>query len=72
MAQPVIEWDRRVLKRVERKIVSVLRCNTAEFQTASGSNVSTKIVIREFYEMGFHRTLASDHHAQCQALAEML
>ena len=39
------ERDRRVLKRIAL---------TAEFQTASGSNISTITVLRELHEMGLH------------------
>jgi transposase len=52
------ELDRRVLKHVERN-KSVLGCNTTEFQTASGSNVSTRTFRRELHEMGFHGRAAA-------------
>ena len=49
------ERDRLVLKHVARKnrLSSVVTLTT-EFQTASGSNVSTITVCRELHEMGFH------------------
>ena len=43
------EWERRVLKQVAR-----LKTLSTEFQTASGSNVSTRTGGREHREMGFH------------------
>ena len=50
------EWDRRVLKRVVHKNLSTnlssVATLTTEFQTASGSNVSTTTVRWEFNEMG--------------------
>ena len=42
------ERDRRVLKHVKKEI------HSTEFQTAFGSNISTRTVRRELYEMGFH------------------
>ena len=40
---------------------TVLGCNTHyEFQTASGSNVSTRTVRRELHEMGLHGRAAAD------------
>uniref|UniRef100_UPI00358F9E42 uncharacterized protein isoform X2 n=1 Tax=Myxine glutinosa TaxID=7769 RepID=UPI00358F9E42 len=54
------ERDRRVLKRVSRKNrLSTVATLTTEFQTASGSNVSTKTVRRELHEMGFHGRAAA-------------
>ena len=67
MAQPqsgrphkLTEGDRRVLKHVARKNrLSSVATLTAEFQTASGSNVSTRTVHLEFHEMGFHGQAAT-------------
>ena len=49
------ERDRRVLKCAARKnrLSSVAKLTT-EFQTASGSNVSTRTVCGKRHEMGFH------------------
>ena len=67
MAQPrsgrphkLTEWDHRVLKRVTHKnCLSLVATLTTEFQTASGSNVSTRTVCRELHEMGFHGRAAA-------------
>jgi hypothetical protein len=49
------EWDSRVLKRIARKNrLSSVATLTTEFQTASGSNISTITVRRKLHEMGFH------------------
>ena len=49
------QQDSRVLKRVAReKRLPLVASLTTEFQTASGSNVSTCTVRRELHEMGFH------------------
>ena len=54
------EQDRRVLKRVARKNhLSSVATLTTKFQTASGSNVSTRTVRRELHEMGFHGRAAT-------------
>eukprot|EP00063_Salmo_salar_P074056 XP_014048891.1 PREDICTED: transcription activator BRG1-like [Salmo salar] len=48
----------RVLRRVASKNhLSSIPTLTTEFQTASGSNVSTRTVRRELHEMGFHGRL---------------
>ena len=47
------EQDRRVLKRIKCVCPKVATLTT-KFQTASGSNVSTRTVRRELHEMGFH------------------
>ena len=49
------ERDRRVLKYC----LSSVKTLTTEFQTASGSNVSTRTVRRELHEMGFHGRAAT-------------
>ena len=62
MAQPrsggphkLTERDCRVMKSVTRKNhLSSVATLTTEFQTASGSNVSTITVRLELHEMGFH------------------
>ncbi|XP_076324347.1 uncharacterized protein LOC143232607 [Tachypleus tridentatus] len=49
------ERDRRVLKRVARKNrLPTIATLTTEFQTASGNNVSIRIILQELHEMGFH------------------
>ena len=54
------EWDRIVLMRIGFKnSLSSVKTLTAEFQTASGSNVSTRTVRRELHEMGFHGRAAA-------------
>uniref|UniRef100_A0A674AWU3 RAS guanyl releasing protein 1 n=1 Tax=Salmo trutta TaxID=8032 RepID=A0A674AWU3_SALTR len=54
------ERDRRVLKCIVRKNRLFLFATlTTEFQTASGSNVSTITVCRELHEMGFLGRAAS-------------
>ena len=54
------ERGRRVLKCVARKNrQSSLATLTAEFQTASGGNISTKTVPLELHEMGFHGRAAT-------------
>ena len=54
------ERDRRVLKRVAWKNrLSSVATLTTEFQTDSGSNVSTSTVRRELHEMGFHGRAAT-------------
>ena len=67
MAQPrsgrphkFTEQYRRVLKCVAciNRLSSVATL-TPEFQTASGSNVSTRTVRRELHEIGFHGRAAS-------------
>ena len=51
----LIEWDRHVLKRKERKnCLSSVATLTTKFQTASGSNANTITVRRELHDMGFH------------------
>ncbi|KAK6299391.1 hypothetical protein J4Q44_G00309010 [Coregonus suidteri] len=56
----VTERDRRVLKRVARKNrLSSVATLTTEFQTTSGSNVSTITVSRALHEMGFHGRAAT-------------
>jgi hypothetical protein len=66
------ERDNRVLKHVARKNnLSSVATLTTEFQTASGSNVSTRTVRRELYEMSFHGQAATHkpnitmHNAKC-------
>jgi transposase len=67
MAQPrsgrphkLTEQDRRELKRVARKnSLSSVGTLTIEFQTASGSNISTTTVCRELHEMAFHGRAAT-------------
>ncbi|KAM9473079.1 transcription activator BRG1-like [Salvelinus alpinus] len=50
----------RVLRRVASKNhLSSVPTLTTEFQTASGSNVSTRTVRRELHEMGFHGRAAA-------------
>ncbi|XP_045577251.1 transcription activator BRG1 [Salmo salar] len=50
----------RVLRRVASKNrLSSVATLTTEFQTASGSNVSTRTVRRELHEMGFHGRAAT-------------
>ena len=80
MAQPqsgrthkLTEWDRRVLKLVAcTNRLSSITTLTTEFQTASGSNVSTITVCRELLEMGFHGRAAAHkpkitmHNAKCR------
>ena len=54
------EWARRVLKRVARKNrLSPVATLRMEFQSASGSNISTKTVRWELHEMGFHGRTAA-------------
>ncbi|XP_064876722.1 protein RCC2 homolog [Oncorhynchus nerka] len=54
------ELDRRVLKHVARtNRPSSVATLTTEFQTASGSKVSTRTVRRELREMGFHGRAAA-------------
>ena len=54
------EWDPRVMKCVEHKNhLSSVATLTAEFQTASGSNVSTITVCQELHEMGFYGRAAA-------------
>ena len=49
-----------MLKRVECKDnLSLVATLTTEFQTASGRNVTTGTVRREFNEMGFHGRAAT-------------
>jgi hypothetical protein len=49
-----------VLKRVACKDhLSLVATLTTEFQTVSGSNVTTGTVRREFHEMGFHGRAAT-------------
>jgi hypothetical protein len=49
-----------MLKRIERKNrLSSVATLTTEFQTLSGSNVSTRTVRRELHEMGFHGQAAT-------------
>ena len=48
------EWDRRVLTRIATL--------TTEFQTASGSNVSTRTVSWGLHEKGFHGRAAAQTH----------
>ena len=49
------DLDRRVLKCIARKNnLSSAAIPTTEFQTTSGSNISTLAVRRELREMGFH------------------
>uniref|UniRef100_A0A673XUI6 Transposase Tc1-like domain-containing protein n=1 Tax=Salmo trutta TaxID=8032 RepID=A0A673XUI6_SALTR len=58
--QKLTERDRQVLKRIVRKNhLSSVATQTTEFQTASGSNVSTIIVSRELHKMGFHGRAAT-------------
>uniref|UniRef100_A0A8C7EZX8 Multiple C2 and transmembrane domain containing 1 n=1 Tax=Oncorhynchus kisutch TaxID=8019 RepID=A0A8C7EZX8_ONCKI len=54
------EWDRLVLQHVvcKNSLSSVVTL-TAEFQTASGSNVSTRTVRWKLHEMGFHGRTAA-------------
>ena len=55
MTHKLTERDRRGLKRVARKNrLSSVATLTTEFQTASGSNFSTRTVHRELHEIGFH------------------
>ena len=62
MAQPqsgkphkLKERDRQVMKRITLKNnLSLVATLTTEFQTASGSNVSTIAVRQKLHEMGFH------------------
>ena len=55
------EQDSRVLKRITRKNhLSSVATLTTEIQTASGSNVSTRTVLRVLNEMGFHGRAAAD------------
>ena len=66
------EQERRVLKSGARKnCLPSVATLTTEFQTYSGSNVSTSTVRRELQEMGFYgrAAQADDHHVQCQASA---
>ena len=52
-----------MLKRVARKNhLSSVATLTTEFQTASGSNVSTLTVCLKLHEMGFHGRAASHKH----------
>ena len=54
------ERDHRMLKLVARKNhLSSVATLTTEFQTASGSNVSTITVCRELCEMGFRDRAAA-------------
>uniref|UniRef100_A0A8K9UBV3 Transposase Tc1-like domain-containing protein n=1 Tax=Oncorhynchus mykiss TaxID=8022 RepID=A0A8K9UBV3_ONCMY len=54
------EQDRQLLKCVLHKNhLSSVTTLTTEYQTASGSNVSTKTVRRELHEMGFHGRAAT-------------
>ena len=54
------ERDSRVLKRIARKNrLSSVASHTTEFQTDSGSNVSTSAVSQELREMGFHGQAAA-------------
>ena len=49
------EQDRRGLKRVVSKNhLSSVATLATDFQTAFGSNISTRTVRRELHEMGFH------------------
>ena len=48
-----------MLKR-NKNDLSSFATRTTEFQTASGSNVSTKTVNQELREMGFHGRAAAD------------
>jgi hypothetical protein len=67
MAQPrtgrphkLTEWDRRVLKLITLKnCLSLVATRPTDFQTASGSNVSTITVRQELNEMGFHGRAAA-------------
>ena len=48
------ERDHRVMKRVVSKNrLSSVAIFTTEFRTASGSNVNTRTVRRELYDIGF-------------------
>ena len=59
----ITEWDRRMLKLIARKnSLSLVATFTSEFQTASGSNVSTISVSWELHEMGFHGRAAAHKH----------
>ncbi len=64
------EWGQRMLKCVahENRLPSVASLTT-EFQTASGSSISTWTVCQELYKMGFYGRAAAHHHVQCQASA---
>lgn len=56
----VTERGRRVLRRIVRKSrQSSADSITAEFQTSSGINISTKTVRRELHGMGFHGRAAT-------------
>ena len=68
------EQDCRVLKHVTRKKhLSSGVTLTTEFQTASGSNVSTRTVHQHCHKMGFHGRAATRKPKitmcnECQAL----
>ena len=56
----VTGWGRRVLRRIVRKSgQSSADSITAEFQTSSGINISTKTVRRELHCMGFNGRAAA-------------
>ena len=61
------EGDHRVLKHVTWKNrLSSVATLTTEFQTDSGSNISTSTVHRELHEMGFHgRAAAQKPRSPC-------
>jgi transposase len=55
------ERDHHVQKHVVcKKCLSSVTTLTTEFQTSSGSNISTITVRRELYEMGFHARAAAN------------
>ena len=61
VARQLTERDRQVLKHVARKNrLSSVAALTTEFQSASGSNVSTRTVRWEVHEMGFHGRKAAN------------
>lgn len=54
------EEDRQVLERVAlEKCLPSIKALTAEFQSASGANVSSTTVRRELHEMGFRGRVSS-------------
>ena len=66
------EWDSRVLRCLAcTNCLTSVATLTTEFQTASGSNISTITIRHELHEMGFHGRAAAPKPkiTQCQASA---
>lgn len=60
-----IEWGHRVLKSCLSSIATL----NAEFQTASGSNISARTVRWELHEVGFHGRAAVHPRSLCTMLS---